>query len=244
MSGGKNLTMVLIYILVVSMFLGIALIGNEVTSVIAEHTPVIRTNTIIIDAGHGGEDGGATSCSGRQESIYNLEISLKFRDLLQLLGCKTLMIRTKDESVYKEGSTIAAKKVSDLKERVRIVNEREGAILVSIHQNMFPDGQYHGAQVFYGPKGESQALAEAMQQALRDTVNPGSNRKIKKADGIYLMQQIRCTGILVECGFLSNPQEEALLRTDAYQQKLVCVMAGTLSQFLTDRSSTAIIKEK
>lgn len=230
----KYLPMVVIYILVVSVFLGIAWIGSEVTSVVAERVPLPRMNTIIIDAGHGGEDGGATSCSGRLESAYNLEIALKLRDLLHLMGYRTRMIRTTDESIYKEGSTIAAKKVSDLKERVRIVNETENGILVSIHQNTFSDSQYRGAQVFYGPKGESQTLADALQRAFCDTVNPGSNRKIKKADGIYLMQHVNCTGILVECGFLSNPQEDALLRTDIYQQKLVCVIAGTVSQFLTD----------
>ena len=152
------------------------------------------------------------------------------------------MIRTRDESIYIEGDSIAAKKVSDLKERVRIVNETENAILISIHQNTFSDSRYRGAQVFYGPEGESQTLADVMQRVLCETVNPGSNRKIKKADGIYLMQHIDCTGILVECGFLSNPQEEALLRSDDYQQKLVCVISGTLSQFLTDSHRADIMK--
>ena len=237
------LAMALVYILVTGAFLGIAFLGNEVASVVAGRVPLERYHTVVIDAGHGGEDGGAISCSGRLESGFNLEIALKLRDLLHLLGYRTSMIRTGDVSVYKDGTTIAEKKVSDLKERVRMVNHTENGILISIHQNTFSDSQYHGAQVFYGPKGESQALAEAMQKALCDTVNPGSNRKIKKADGIYLMQRIDSTGILVECGFLSNPREEALLRTGEYQRKLACVMAGTLSQFLTDSFHTAIIIE-
>lgn len=236
------LPMAVIYILVVSMILGIACVGNKVTSVLAERVPVPRSNTIIIDAGHGGEDGGAVSCTGRLESTYNLEIALKLNDLLHLLGYRTRMIRTKDISIYREGNTIAAKKVSDLKERVRIVNETENAVLVSIHQNTFSDSRYRGAQVFYGPKGESQSLAEAMQCTFCSTVNPESNRKIKKADGIYLMQQIDCTGVLVECGFLSNPQEEALLRSHAYQLKLVCVIGCTLSRFLTDSHRADIMK--
>ena len=244
MKGQKIWAMVFVYIVVTGAFLGLACLGSEVASVLAERMPVERYHTIVIDPGHGGEDGGATSCNGKPESGYNLEIGLKLRDLLQLLGFRTSMTRTRDESVYKEGSTIAAKKVSDLKERVRMVNSTENAILLSIHQNTFSDGQYHGAQVFYSPKGESQALAEAMQQAFCSTVNPGSNRKIKKAEGIYLMQHIDCTGILVECGFLSNGREDALLQTDAYQRKLACVMAGTLSQFLTEAPHTAIIKEK
>ena len=228
------LSMGVFYILIVSVFISAAYFGSEVTSTLAERSPLEREQIIVIDAGHGGEDGGATSVSGRMESAYNLEIALGLRDLLHLLGYETKMVRTRDESVYTEGRTLAEKKVSDLKNRVRMVNEEENPILVSIHQNMFPDGQYYGAQVFYGPKGEGQTLAESLQTAFCQNINPGSNRKIKKAEGIYLMQHINCTGVLIECGFLSNPQEDALLRTKAYQQKLNCVIAGTLSQFLTD----------
>lgn len=231
----KNLlSMSVFYILIVCVFISAALLGSEVTSTLAERTPLEREQIIVIDAGHGGEDGGATSVSGRLESAYNLEIALGLRDLLHLLGFETKMVRTQDEAVYTEGHTIAEKKVSDLKNRVKMVNEEENAILVSIHQNMFSDGQYHGAQVFYGPKGESRTLAESLQTAFCQTINPGSNRKIKKAEGIYLMQHIDCTGVLIECGFLSNPEEDAKLRTKAYQQKLNCVIGGTLSQFLTD----------
>ena len=242
MKAKKLFSLAIVYILVVSVFLGIAYIGSEITSVLATRVPFQRTNIIVIDAGHGGEDGGAVSCTGRLESTYNLEIARKLNDLLHLMGFRTRMIRTGDDSVYKEGNTIAARKISDLKERVRIVNETENAILLSIHQNIFSDSRYCGAQVFYGSKGKSQTLAEAMQKRLCETVNPGSHRKIKKADGIYLMEHIDCSGILVECGFLSNPQEEALLQTDRYQQKLACVIAGTLSQFLTESSHADIIE--
>ena len=144
------------------------------------------------------------------------------------------MTRTRDEAVYTEGRTLAEKKASDLKNRVKMVNDTPNAILMSIHQNFFSDGRYHGAQVFYGPEGESQALAKALQSTFCQTINPGSNREIKKADGIYLMQHIDRTGVLIECGFLSNPQEDSLLQTKEYQQRINCVIAGTLSQFLTD----------
>lgn len=241
MKDRKLLAMVVFYILTVSIFLGTAYLGSEVTSAVAQRLPLKRSHTIVIDAGHGGEDGGAASSAGRPESAYNLEIALKVRDLFQLLGHRTKMIRIRDESVYATGSTIAEKKASDLKERVRMVNATDNAVLVSIHQNMFSDSRYHGAQVFYGPEGESKALAEKLQTSFCQTINPGSNRKIKKADGIYLMQHIQCTGVLVECGFLSNPEEEALLRTKEYQQKLSCVITGTLSQFLTDSIEPDII---
>ena len=223
---------VITYLIVVGLFLTATFWGSEAISVIAQRIPMERDHTIIIDAGHGGPDGGATSCAGVLESQINLEISLRLNDLFHLLGYQTRMIRTTDTSVYTEGDTIAQKKISDLKERIRIVNETENAILVSIHQNTFPEARYSGAQVFYGPKGEGKPLAEKMQGTFCHTLNPGSSRRCKKADGIYLMQNVNCTAILVECGFLSNPQEEGKLRTPEYQKQLCCVIASSVSKFL------------
>lgn len=221
-----------IYFLVVGIFAATAVCGSRAISVLSQMVPLPRSHRIVIDAGHGGMDGGATSCTGKLESAYNLEIALKLNDLLHLLGHDTVMTRTSDRSIETEGQTIAAKKVSDLKERVRIVNETENALLISIHQNTFSDSRYSGAQVFYGPEGEGQRLAEDLQTAFCTTLNPGSNRKCKKADSVYLMQHIDCTGVLVECGFLSNAQEEAKLSSPDYQRKLCCVIASTLSRFL------------
>ena len=113
-----------------------------------------------------------------------------------------------------------------------MVNETEHAVLVSIHQNTFSDSQYSGAQVFYGPKGEGEQLASLLQRALVQTVNPGSNRKSKPADGVYLMEHIETTGVLIECGFLSNAAEDAKLRSGTYQKQLCCVIAATVSNFL------------
>lgn len=220
-------------LLVIGFFLSITFWGNMAITVISEKIPLERSHTIIIDAGHGGEDGGATSCSGKPESSFNLEIALKLNDLMHLLGYNTRMIRTTDRSVYTQGDTIASKKVSDLKARVKIVNDTENAILLSIHQNTFPESKYSGAQIFYAPEGESKELAEQMQRIFAETLNPRSNRKSKKADGIYLMQHIDCTGILVECGFLSNPEEEAKLRTEDYQRQICCVIGATVAEFLT-----------
>jgi N-acetylmuramoyl-L-alanine amidase len=187
---------------------------------------------IVIDAGHGGMDGGATSCTGKPESEYNLEISLKLRDILHLLGYPTRMVRTSDTDVHTHGDTIAARKMSDLKERVRMVNEQENQLLVSIHQNLFTDPRYSGAQVFHAKDAESQHLAKLLQHKLVETLNPGSRRQEKEAEGIYLMTHIQRPGILVECGFLSNPQEEAKLSSPEYQKKICCVIAAALVQFL------------
>lgn len=230
----KGRTVGVVYILVIGLFLIAVKWGSEAVTTMVESRPVSRKNCIVIDAGHGGLDGGATSCTGKLESSFNLEIALRLDDLLHLLGYETRMIRTTDSSVYTSGETIAQKKVSDLKERVRVINETENAVLLSIHQNNFTDSKYSGAQVFYGGAGESETLAKALQTAFVTSVNPGSNRQCKKSQGVYLMEHINCTGVLIECGFLSNVREEAKLRTAEYQKQLCCVIAATTASFLSN----------
>lgn len=222
------------YLLVVIVTLGIAFGGGKAVTVLKENVSEIRDYTLIIDAGHGGIDGGATSCTGILESAVNLEIALRLNDLMHFMGYKTVMIRTTDCSIYTTGTTIAAQKVSDLKERVRIVNEADGGVLISIHQNTFSDSRYGGAQVFYADNEDSKNLASALQKNWISTLNPDSHRSAKKGEGIYLLQKISKPGVLVECGFLSNPKEEALLRDADYQKKICCVIATTVSGFLTD----------
>ena len=206
--------------------------GNKAVTVLAELSPPNRKHTIIIDPGHGGIDGGATSCTGILESKLNLEISLRLNDFLRFLGHKTKMIRTEDISVYTKGETVAGKKASDLKERVRICSEMEPALLLSIHQNTFPDSQYAGGQIFY--REGSEALAKQLQSAFRSILNPFSNRQEKKCSGIYLMDNIPCAGVLIECGFLSNPAEEAKLRSDIYQKQISAVIGCTVSDYLSN----------
>lgn len=221
------------YALILGGFLVGALAGSRVVTTAADARRQSRRQTVIIDPGHGGEDGGATSCTGIPESRINLEIALRLEDLVHFLGYDTKMIRTTDTSVYTQGTTIAAKKVSDLKQRVKMVNETENALLVSIHQNQFSDSRYSGAQVFYAADAASEALAKAMQAAFVETLNPGSNRQCKKSSGVYLIEHIDCPGVLVECGFLSNPEEEARLRTPEYQKKVCCVIASAVSLWLS-----------
>lgn len=228
----KNLGSLTVFCLILTLFIGIAVSADRMVTVMSQQEPLPDRKCVIIDAGHGGVDGGATSCTGVLESQINLQIALRLNDLMHLLGIQTQMIRTDDRSVYTEGETIAAKKVSDLKQRVRIVNGAENAVLVSIHQNHFSDDRYHGAQVFYAAAPGSAELAKAMQSSLVTALNPGSKRGIKKADSIYLLEKINCTGILIECGFLSNHEEEAKLRGTRYQQQLCCVIAAVCSRYL------------
>lgn len=221
-----------VYLLFATILLIVTVGTSKAVTTFSETVPIDRKHTIVIDAGHGGEDGGATSCTGIFESQINLQISLKLNDILNLLGYRTYMIRTSDISVYTEGNTIAAKKISDLKQRVKIVNNIDGALLISIHQNTFSDQKYSGAQVFYAPNSASNELATILQSKFVSILNPGSNRKCKPSDGIFLMQQIQCTGILVECGFISNPEEEALLRSAEYQKRIGCVIASVITLYL------------
>lgn len=224
--------LITIYAAVLGCFLLIGVVGNRSITAISQNLPIKMSNCIIIDAGHGGVDGGATSCTGVLESELNLEIALRLEDLMHLLGIQTYMIRRTDCSVYTEGESIAAKKISDLKRRVEIVNETPGAVLVSIHQNYFTDSKYSGAQVFYSNTKSSKELASKLQSNIANCLDTSNKRQVKKADGIYLMQKIQCTGVLIECGFLSNHQEEAKLRNPEFQRKLCCVIAASVSNFL------------
>lgn len=228
----------LVYMAVLGCFLLVSILGSKAVTAISENAPMTNRTCIIIDAGHGGEDGGAVSCTGALESNINLEIALKLNDLLHLLGVETKMLRTTDTALSITGTTISARKASDLRERVRIINETKNGIMISIHQNQYPESRYSGAQVFYTDSQGSKALASQLQSSLVNILNPGSNRKIKKSDGVYLMQHIKCTGILVECGFLSNPREEALLRQADYQRKLCVVIAASCSTFLNNPGLT------
>ena len=216
--------------LITVVFLIISLLGNDAVKAFSENEP--SRNTVIIDAGHGGIDGGAVSCTGVTESKINLDIDLKLEDLMHLLGIHTIMIRDTDRSVHTEGNTIATKKVSDIRNRVQAVNTTPNALLVSIHQNNFTDSRYFGAQVFYNQKSDSKVLADQIQTTFRSTIDAENRRKTKKAQGIYLMDHINCTGVLIECGFLSNPVEEMKLLDDTYQQKMCYAIACTISQYL------------
>lgn len=223
-----------IYALVLIGCLCVAHFGSGAVTVMVENAPLENRTCIIVDAGHGGIDGGATSCSGVLESQINLDIARRLNDLLCFLGYDTKMVRTTDTSVYTEGNTIAAQKVSDLKQRVKMVNETRNAILISIHQNTFSDSRYSGAQVFFADDSLSKKLAQELQSTFISVLNPDSKRKSKPSDGIYLMQNITRPGVLIECGFMSNPEEEARLRNAGYQKEIACVIGSCVSRFQFD----------
>lgn len=188
--------------------------------------------TLILDAGHGGEDGGAVSASGQPESGINLSIVLKLDQLAGLYGVHTTLTRTTDTSIADENArTLREKKRSDLYNRTALVNETPGAVLLSVHQNNHSQRSARGAQVFYHDDPSSRCWAEYTQTLLTRTLDQPSNRQAAKIpQRVYLMNHIRCRAILVECGFLSNPEEDQLLQSDRYQSILAAIL---LSGYLT-----------
>ena len=204
--------------------------GGEVVPALAG-PPQLRGTTVVIDAGHGGEDGGAVSSAGTVESGLNLAIALRLDAVLALYGVDTVLLRTGDVSLHDpDAQTLREKKASDLRNRAERVESIPNALLVSIHQNTYAgSSRYHGAQVFYADAERSQALAQHAQTVLRQALDPENTRQAAKLPRtVYLMDHVTCPAILVECGFLSNPEEDALLRTAGYQIKLAAALASAL----------------
>lgn len=187
----------------------------------------------VLDAGHGGEDGGAVSASGDKESDINLAVTRRLDALLRFLGQDTVLTRDDDTSIHsRSAETLRQKKRSDLQNRVALVNAVPGAVLVSIHQNSLPTvPSVHGAQVFHGTVEPGGEVALSVQAALNQSVNIGNEKHEKKIDpSIYLMKNVTCPAILVECGFLSNASEAARLQTPEHQKLLsVAIAAGLLN---------------
>ncbi|MBR4656386.1 MAG: N-acetylmuramoyl-L-alanine amidase [Oscillospiraceae bacterium] len=188
--------------------------------------------TFVIDAGHGGEDGGAVGGDDTLESDINLAIALRLDQLLGLCGLPAILTRNTPELIYPDTAvTIREKKRADQEYRVSLVNRTEAAVLLSIHQNKYSSPGPRGAQVFYGKVDGSEELAKEAQAKL--AVLCGDHRKAAPiSPEIYLMREAHCPAILVECGFLSNPEELALLGTETYQTKLaLAITAACISHY-------------
>ena len=170
----------------------------------------------VLDAGHGGAESG-----------INLDIVRRMDAVLGLWGQPACLLREEDISLHDpEAGTLREKKVSDLHNRAAAVEALEGATLVSIHQNSYPQSRYHGTQVFFAPTEGSQQLAEAIQQGVQGTLQLENRRAAKQIAGnVYLMNHVDNRAVLVECGFLSNPEEERALRDPEYQTRMAAVLA-------------------
>lgn len=200
--------------------------------------PVIRQNsrsTLVLDAGHGGIDGGAISDSGLKESDINLQIALKTEALVRFLGIDTVMTRETDTD---NSDNKAYSEHDNLVQRVKLANSTENAVLISIHQNKFPSAVVSGAEVMYSDNDDSKALGLITQDNLV-TLLDSSNRRVARPapKELLLTSSVECPTILVECGFMSNPQEVQKLASNDYQLKLAAILAGSYIQFLNNTAS-------
>lgn len=188
---------------------------------------------LIVDAGHGGADGGAVAADGTPEADINLDIALRIKALAALCGVQTVMTRENADIDYPpEADTVARMKVADQHARLALINQTPNALLLSIHQNFYTASAPHGAQVFYGSKPGSDRLAALIQSNLTAQLAPDNRRLAAPiSEDVYLMKNAACRAVLVECGFLSNPDELAELKTEAYRLQLATVIFGSYLQY-------------
>lgn len=230
----KRLLLILLAVIMVTALL-VALRPDEVSPAAALNAGTMPT--LIIDAGHGGEDGGAVSVNGVSESTINLDIALKMADLSELLGFPTRLTREGENLRYPDDcKTVASRKRYDQKQRVELINACENALVVSIHQNSFPSARPHGPQTFYTEHPAAKELAGLVQESLNATLCP-DNRRVASpvAKNIFLMKSIDSPGVLVECGFVSNKNEAQLLETEEYRLKIACAVISAYAQSTKDR---------
>ena len=188
-----------------------------------QNQPHKKAFTVVLDAGHGGEDGGAVGASGLYEKDLNLRVASLVRELLEANGVTVVMTRETDTLLYDRNVDYhGRKKALDHAERLRIGQTTENSIFVSIHMNAYPQTQYHGLQVWYSPNDPHSAeIAETIQSTVREHLQPENTRRTKAAtSSIYLLHHLNTPAVLIECGFLSNPEEAASLSDDEYQRKL------------------------
>lgn len=211
--------------------------------VVAFHADLFEKRpTIVVDAGHGGEDGGAVGQGGLVEKDVNLAIALALAEDLKAANFPVILVRESDVSVGDQTlSTVSERKRSDTLNRVQLVEETGDCILISIHQNHFSQSQYKGAQMFYSPNNEESALlAESIRQSVVSSLQPENTRQNKEAgEEIYLLTHCKVPAGLVECGFLSNPEEAALLEQESYQRDMAAAIYNGLMDFLETRNEKA-----
>lgn len=196
--------------------------------------PVLK-QTVIIDAGHGGDDGGAIGIDGTVEKDINLDIALKLEKLLKFYGFDVIMTRTEDIMTCDDGlDSLRKRKVSDIHNRFDVLEKNPDAVFISIHQNKFEDNSQHGTQVFYsGNNDESKLLAESIQNSIVSVLQPDNSRVVKKSgSGIYLLYHAKLPAVLVECGFISNPAEVKKLNDEKYRMKIAILIADGLTKYL------------
>ncbi len=244
---GKRMRICVVFILLTGMFCGAVLhLGGSgmicrTNAVVTAQAPVslgdaasART-TVIVDAGHGGEDGGAVSAAGAAEKSLNLSIALMLGDMLRACGVEVIYTRTDDDGLY-DGAAIGNRKMTDLKNRLAVRRAYPDALFVSIHMNTFSDPRCHGMQLFYSDNDQTSAvLAECLRSVNRQYLQTDNTRACKAADAsIYLLDRAEGTTVLAECGFLSNPVEAACLMTAEYREQVAAVLCIGILNYLKE----------
>ena len=202
---------------------------------VSADTTCVRYKTVIIDAGHGGEDGGASSAAGLIEKNVNLEIAQMLRDMLSASGVNVVMTREDDRLLYDRNVDFKGrKKKLDLAARLKIAEETPDSIFVSIHMNSYTNPKYSGLQVWYSQNNpESYTLAHGIQSAVQSRLQPENKRTIKAAtSSIFLLDNAKSPAVLVECGFLSNPEEATRFEDDSYKQLIAFTIFSSLMDFI------------
>lgn len=208
-------------ILLISLFVFVFQVASSKQTVQTVSLPV-SNKVIVLDAGHGKPDEGAQSCNGTTEAETNLKITLKVQSLLEQSGATVVLTRSDENAIYDlDKTTLKQKKISDIHNRVKIGNESSADIFVSIHLNKISQQQYYGWQCFYKQNDEkSTALAKSLQENLNDSIQKENKRVSMKLDNVYIIKHVEIPISIVECGFLSNPEEETQLLSDDYQNRL------------------------
>lgn len=225
----KRFTLAVAMLLCLVLLSGLFVTGEKSANVSAKAT---QRYTVIIDAGHGGFDGGAVAPDGTLEKDLNLSVALKLDSVLKIMGYDTVLVRDTDVSTADDKGTERSQKVSDIKARLRLTEKYKDALFVSIHMNKYTSPQPHGAQVFYSQVDGSKELAECIQRSITAGVQTDNKRVVKKTTkDIYLLYHAVIPSVIAECGFISNPNDLLKLKSDEYQLKMAAAIAAGINDY-------------
>ena len=224
----RFLAFLLFLSILMAILFGIAETTRQKTDLdVVNKEPSHSPKTVILDAGHGGEDGGASSADGMLEKDLNLALVLTMRDILAANGVEVILTRDTDTLLYDRNVNFEGrKKKLDADARLKIAKETADAVFVSIHMNTYPLPSCQGVQVWYSANNEaSKEVATSVRNVTQELLQPENDREIKKSgSNVYILRHIECPAILIECGFLSSPEEAALLADASYRQQLALVL--------------------
>lgn len=209
------------------LLVGMIIASQKLSQLVTSDEVETRSDVVVIDAGHGGDDPGKVGVNGALEKDINLQIAKKVEEYLEKNGIQVVM--TREEDVAEES------KRGDMEKRVALINEVKPIITVSIHQNSYSDNGVKGAQVFYYTNSEKSKQAASMMQEQLRTVDSANTRQMKSNDTFYMLKKTEGTIIIVECGFLSNPEEAQKLVTEEYQQQMAEVIGKGILDWIASQ---------